>query len=254
VVDNMDPVLAMALGAGETTPFRLTAAYSAFVNGGRKVNAHLIEVVEDSDGRPVLNADQRPCPRCDAAFDGSESPRVPQVGPQVMDPITAYQITSMLEGVVQRGTAYQAHVLGRPIGGKTGTTNDFRSAWFVGFSPDIVVGVFVGFDDNRSLGQSETGAVDAVPIFIDFMQTVLKDTPVHDFAVPQDAKFGMVNGEREAFRSGTEPRGPAAPVSNAGSALPAGGEIPAPAGGAPAAAAPPPAPPKKPPADLNGLY
>jgi penicillin-binding protein 1A len=255
VVDAMEPVLAMALGAGETTPFRLTAAYSAFVNGGRKVNPHLIEIVEDTDGHPVLNADQRPCPKCDAPFEGQESPRVPETGAQVMDPITAYQITTMLEGVVQRGTAYQAHILGRPVGGKTGTTNDFRSAWFVGFTPDIVVGVFVGFDDNRSLGQNETGAVDAVPIFIDFMQTVLKDTPVHDFAVPQDVKWGMVNGQREAFRPGTEPRPyvPSSPQGGEGAALPVGGEIPRPGAG-PAAAGAPPAPPKKPPADLNGLY
>jgi penicillin-binding protein 1A len=254
VVDNMEPVLAMALGAGETTPFRLTAAYSAFVNGGRRVNPHLIEVVEDSDGHPVLNADQRPCPRCGAAFDGQESPRLPETGAQVMDPITAYQITTMLEGVVQRGTAYQAHILGRPVGGKTGTTNDFRSAWFVGFTPDIVVGVFVGFDDNRSLGQNETGAVDSVPIFIDFMQTVLKDTPEHDFAEPKDVKWGMVNGIREAFRPGTEPR-PFAPnpLGGPGAALPVGGEVPRP-GASPAAAGAPPAPPKKPPADLNGLY
>jgi penicillin-binding protein 1A len=249
VVDQMDPVLAMALGAGETTPFRLTAAYSAFVNGGRKVNPHLIEVVEDSDGHPILNADQRPCPRCNAPFDGQESPRVPETGAQVMDPITAYQITTLLEGVVQRGTAYQAHILGRPIGGKTGTTNDFRSAWFVGFSPDIVVGVFVGFDDNRSLGNNETGAVDAVPIFIDFMQTVLQGTPVHDFTAPPDVKWGMVNGIREAFRPGTEPR-PYVPSATPVGGLPPSGEVTRP-GGPPAAGAPPP---KKPPADLNGLY
>ncbi|MDR3512876.1 MAG: penicillin-binding protein 1A [Caulobacteraceae bacterium] len=257
VVDNMDPVLAMALGAGETTPFRMTAAYSAFINGGRRINPHLIEVVEDTDGRPVLNADQRPCQRCDAPFDGQESPRVAETGPQVMDPITAYQITTMLEGVVQRGTAYQAHILGRPVGGKTGTTNDFRSAWFVGFTPDIVVGVFVGFDDNRSLGQNETGAVDAVPIFIDFMQTALADTPVRDFTPPKDVKWGMVNGIREAFRPGTEPRpfAPANPlIGLPGAALAPNGQPIAP-GKAPAAAgAPPPAPPKKPPADLNGLY
>ena len=256
VVDNMEPVLAMSLGAGETTPFRLTAAYSAFINGGRKVNPHLIEVVEDPDGHPVLNADQRPCPRCDAPFDGQESPRVDETGAQVMDPITAYQITSMLEGVVQRGTAYQAHILGRPVGGKTGTTNDFRSAWFVGFTPDIVVGVFVGFDDNRSLGDNETGAVDAVPIFIDFMQTALKDTPVRDFAIPKDVKWGMVNGNREAFRPGTEPRptAPVNPLGGAPSALTPAGGAPLPGRPGAAAGAPPPAPPKKPPADLNGLY
>jgi len=253
VVDNMDPVLSMALGAGETTPFRLTAAYSAFVNGGRRVNPHLIEVVEDSDGRPVLNADQRACPRCDAPFDGQESPRVAETGPQVMDPVTAYQIATMLEGVVQRGTAYQAHILGRPVGGKTGTTNDFRSAWFVGFTPDIVVGVFVGFDDNRSLGQNETGAVDAVPIFIDFMQTVLKDTPVHDFAAPKDIRWGMVNGMREAFRPGTEPKpdAPTIPLGGPDAALPVGGEGSRPGGPAGAGAQPAS---RKPPADLNGLY
>ena len=252
VVDNMQPVLAMALGAGETTPFRLTAAYAPFVNGGHKVNPHLIEVVEDRDGRPILNSDRRDCPGCSGDFTGAESPRVPAGGPAVLDPITAYQITSMLEGVVQRGTAAQASSLGRPLGGKTGTTNDFRSAWFVGFSPDIIVGVFVGFDDNRSLGENETGAVDAVPIFIDFMQTALKGTPVHDFKPPPDAKFAMVNGIREAFKPGTEPKpkpinAPAGPVPlGAIEGTPGAAPMPGVAAGAP--------PPKKPPADLNGLY
>jgi len=249
VVDVMAPVLPMALGADETTPFRLTAAYAAFVNGGYRINPHLIEVVEDRDGKPLLRADQRDCPHCTDPFNGDESPRIPQGGQPVMDPITAYQITSMLESVVQHGTAYQAHILGRPIGGKTGTTNDFRSAWFVGFSPDIVVGVFVGFDDNRSLGNNETGAVDAVPIFIDFMQAALKDTPVHDFKVPKDAKIVMVNGYPEAFRPGTEPRPrPIAPAGLLTGLAPIGKLL-----GLPNPAAAPP-PPKKPPADLNGLY
>ncbi|QUD90915.1 penicillin-binding protein 1A [Phenylobacterium montanum] len=255
VVNQMDPVLAMALGAGETTPFKMTAAYSAFVNGGRRINPHLIEVVEDAQGKPVLNADQRECPRCQAAFNGDESPRVPPAGDQIMDPVTAYQITTMLQGVVQRGTAYQASSLGRPIGGKTGTTNDFRSAWFVGFSPDIVVGVFVGFDDNRSLGNNETGAVDAVPIFIDFMQTALKDTPVHDFRPPPNVKFSYATGIREAYRPGTEPK--PRPVDALEGVLP-GAPLPPngqPVGAAPAGAPPPQKPPqKKPPADLTGLY
>ena len=255
VVNQMDPVLAMALGAGETTPFKMTAAYSAFVNGGHRINPHLIEVVEDAQGKPVLNADQRECPRCAAPFNGDESPRVAPAGEQIMDPVTAYQITTMLQGVVQRGTAYQASSLGRPIGGKTGTTNDFRSAWFVGFSPDIVVGVFVGFDDNRSLGNNETGAVDAVPVFIDFMQTALKDTPVHDFRPPPDVKFSYITGVREAFRPGTEPKPRAvSPLEGVlpGAPLGPGGQLPGPA----VAGAPPPpkAPPKKPPTDLNGLY
>jgi penicillin-binding protein 1A len=250
--DHIDKVLAMALGAGETTVFKLTGAYASFVNGGRKIEPHLIELVQDREGKTIFKADGRDCPRCNSGFNGDESPRIPDAGKQLMDPITAYQITSMLEGVVQRGTAYQAHVLGRPIGGKTGTTNDFRSAWFVGFSPDIVVGVFVGFDDNRSLGDNETGAVDAVPIFIDFMQTALKDTPVRDFQPPKDAKLVWVNGYQEAFRPGTEPK-PRAPTTDEGLPILAGA---GPIVGAPAptAAGAPPPPPKKPPADLNGLY
>ncbi len=206
VVDDMLPVLAMALGAGETTPFKLTSAYAAFVNGGRKVQPHMIELIQDREGKTIFNADKRDCAPCKVAYNGEDYPTVDMGGEQVFDPITAYQITSMLEGVVQRGTGAQARVIGRPLGGKTGTTNEFRSAWFVGFSPDMVVGVFVGFDDNRSLGNNETGAVAAVPIFIDFMQNALKGTPVHDFKEPGNAHFAYVNGIREAFQPGTEPK------------------------------------------------
>ncbi|MBC7168925.1 penicillin-binding protein 1A [Phenylobacterium sp.] len=219
VVDQMDPVLAMSLGAGETTPFRLTAAYAAFVNGGRKIDPHLIELVQDREGKVVYRADRRDCPRCGAGFNGDESPRVPPGGAQVMDPITAYQITSMLQGVVQRGTATSVSVLGRPVGGKTGTTNEYRSAWFVGFTPQIVAGVFVGFDDNRSLGYGETGTQAAAPIFTAFMQEAIKGMPEADFKAPENAKYATVRGIREAFRPGTEPRAPT-PVSTAGSSGP----------------------------------
>jgi membrane peptidoglycan carboxypeptidase len=144
----------MALGSGETTPYKLTAAYAAFVNGGRRITPHLMEVVHDRDGKTVFTAEDRNCPRvCDSAWTGEESPRVPTLGERVIDPDTAFQVTSMLEGVVQSGTAVKARVLNRPIAGKTGTTNEYRSAWFVGYTPDLVVGVFVGFDDNRSLGE-----------------------------------------------------------------------------------------------------
>ena len=206
VVDRMEPVLAMALGAGETTPFRLTGAYAAFVNGGRKIQPHLIEMIQDRDGKTIFRADHRNCPGCKSGYDGEESPHLDLLGEQVMDPVTAYQITSMLVGVVQRGTATQVKVLGRPIAGKTGTTNEYRSAWFVGYSPDLVVGVFVGFDDNRSLGEGETGGVAAVPIFINFMQEALKGEPKTDFVPPRTARFGMVNGVREAFKPGSEPK------------------------------------------------
>lgn len=252
VVNRMDRVLAMALGAGETTPFKLTSAYAAFVNGGRRIEPHLIELVQDRNGETIFRADKRDCPRCEAGFNGDESPRVPPGGEQVMDPITAYQITSMLQGVVQRGTATSASVLGRPVGGKTGTTNEYRSAWFVGFTPQIVAGVFVGFDDNRSLGDGETGTTAAVPIFIEFMQEATKDLPKDEFKAPKNAKFATVRGIREAFRPGTEPKVVTAPVG----ALPSGplpynqvwpeGKLTTPAPSAPAP------PPKK--DDMSGLY
>ena len=257
LVTKMDKVLAMALGAGETTVFKMAGAYSAFVNGGKKVEPHLIELVQDREGKTILRADKRECNRCGSGFNGDESPRIPAAGAQVWDPITAYQITSMLQGVVQRGTATQASVLGRPIGGKTGTTNDYRSAWFMGFSPQLVVGVFVGFDDNRSLGKGETGSQAAVPIFVDFMQEAIKGYAPEEFKAPSNAKFAMVRGIREAFRPGTEPR-----VAIDTSAAPIGGPQPynkvwqngvtgAPNAGA--AVAPPP-PPKKPADDVTGLY
>jgi penicillin-binding protein 1A len=244
----------MALGAGETTPFKLTAAYASFVNGGRRIEPHLIELVQDRNGETIFRADRRDCPRCGAGFNGDESPRVTPGGEQVMDPITAYQITSMLQGVVQRGTATSALVLDRPVGGKTGTTNEYRSAWFVGFTPQIVAGIFVGFDDNRSLGEGETGTTAAVPIFIEFMAEAAKDLPKTEFKAPTNAKFAAVRGIREAFRPGTEPRvatsiGPAGPIA---------GPMPYnqvwPDGKLTPQVAPPPPPPAKKQDDMSGLY
>ena len=251
VVDHMDPVLAMALGAGETTPYRMTAAYASFVNGGRKVTPHLISEVEDRDGKAAWREDKRECPECESAFTGGDGPDIPYAGQQLIDPITAYQIDTMLEGVVIRGTAAQASSLGRPIGGKTGTTNDFRSAWFMGFSPQIVVGVFVGFDDNRSLGKGETGAVAALPVFIEFMQEALKSYPVMDFRAPPGTKFAQIGPNREAFRPGTEPHAQAlAQIGSKSSSLL---ETPALPPGLPADR-PRPAQAAKPPEDSKGLY
>jgi penicillin-binding protein 1A len=258
VTKKMDRVLAMALGSGETTVFRMAGAYSSFVNGGRKVEPHLIELVEDREGKVIYRNDGRDCPRCDAGFSGAESPRIAPSGGQVLDPITAYQITSMLQGVVQRGTAASASSLGYPLGGKTGTTNDYRSAWFMGFSPDLVVGIYVGFDDNRSLGEGETGSQSAVPIFIDFMKVALEGVEKKEFKAPKNAKFAMVRGIREAFRPGTEPRVAAAPVGVAG---PSSGPQPynqvwkngvTGAPNAATAVSPPPPPPKR--DDTEGLF
>lgn len=206
VSDNLQPNLSVSLGAGETTPYRLTAAYAAFINGGRRVEPYLIELVQDRDGETIFRADDRRCRDCGRPFSGQESPRLEPRGTQVIDPITAYQMSSILEGVVQRGTGASARGLGRWVGGKTGTTNEYRSAWFVGFSSDIVVGVFIGFDDNRPLGSGETGATGPVPVFTEFMQTALKKRPARPFVRPKNAVFRTVNGIEEAFRPGTERR------------------------------------------------
>ncbi|PZO00486.1 MAG: penicillin-binding protein 1A [Alphaproteobacteria bacterium] len=264
VADNLTPNLSVSLGAGETTPYRLTAAYAAFVNGGRRVNPYLIEMVQDRDGETIYRADDRRCRDCGRPFTGQESPRLDARGQQVIDPITAYQMSSMLEGVVQRGTAASARGLGRWVGGKTGTTNEYRSAWFVGFSSDIVVGVFIGFDDNRSLGYGETGTTAAVPVFADFMQTALRERPARPFVRPKNAIFRTVNGIEEAFRPGTtrriEERAPTGPT------VPTGpqnynevirreqeeAEGPSPGPTAPPPTTPQPTPP--PAEDLSGLY
>ncbi len=262
VSDTLQPNLSVSLGAGETTPYKLTAAYAAFVNGGRRIEPYLIEMIQDRNGETIYRADQRQCRECGRPFDGQESPRLAPRGQQVINPITAYQMSSMLEGVVQRGTAASARGLGRWVGGKTGTTNEYRSAWFVGFTTDIVVGVFIGFDDNRPLGSGETGAATPVPIFTDFMQVALKRRPARPFVRPRDAVFRTVNGVEEAFRKGTENRHREAPA-----------EMPLPPGpqnyedvvrreleekarqeaGPPPTTAPPPAR-KEPAEDLSGLY
>ena len=173
------------------------------------------------------------------------------------DPITAYQITSLLQGVVQRGTGAEASVLGRPTGGKTGTTSEFRSAWFVGFTPHIVVGTYIGFDDNHSLGEGEQGARAALPTFIDFMKEANKYYPPDDFKPPANARFAMVRGIREAFRPGTEPK-VADTGDDAGGPQPYDKVFQNGVTGAPNAAtavnpqAPPPPPKKK--EDVTGLY
>ena len=142
IYDNLPPVLAMALGSGETTVMRMTAGYSVFANGGREVRPTLIDRIQDRYGQTIFKHEDRVCEGCDAdAWAGQDEPTIVDNSEQVLDPMTAYQITSMLEGVVQRGTGTAAKAIGKPIAGKTGTTNDYNDAWFVGYSPDLVAGV-----------------------------------------------------------------------------------------------------------------
>ena len=155
VYDELPNYLSYALGAGETTVMRMVTAYSMFANGGRRVKPTLIDRIQDRYGHTIFKHDARECRGCDApgGWKNQPEPQLVDRREQVLDPMTAYQITSMMEGVVQAGTATVVKEVGKPIAGKTGTTNDEKDAWFIGFSPDLVVGIYVGYDKPRNLGR-----------------------------------------------------------------------------------------------------
>ncbi len=220
IADDMKPYLSYALGAGETTLLKLTNAYAMLVNGGRKITPTLIDRIQDRRGTTIFSYDSRPCPNCGdlIRWDGQSTPDVPDTRPQIADERTTYQMVSILEGVVERGTAAKLAALGRPLAGKTGTTNKSKDTWFIGFSPDLTVGVFVGFDDPISMGKRETGGSTAAPIFGEFMKEALKNEPLTPFRVPPGLKNVRINADTgraaqpgdkhviwEAFVAGTEP-------------------------------------------------
>jgi len=219
ISENLSQNLALALGAGETTLLRLVSAYAMLVNGGKKISPSLIDRIQDRNGRTVLRHDKRPCEGCQVEDIASAVPPViPDTRPQVADPLSAYQVVSMLHGVVRRGTGVRIRAVGKPLAGKTGTTNNSFDTWFIGFSPDLAVGVFVGFDKPKPLGDRETGSSVAAPIFRDFMAAALKDKPATPFRIPPGIRLVRVNAATgrlaapgdtrvilEAFKPGTEP-------------------------------------------------
>tara|TARA_R110000868_G_scaffold10138_7_gene49541 strand:- start:13970 stop:16462 length:2493 start_codon:yes stop_codon:yes gene_type:complete len=220
IYDELEPVLAMALGSGETTLYRLVSAYSTLVNGGRRVEPTLLDRVQDRFGTTIFAHEQLPCDTCDSEtwVPNLAEPVFPETGIEVIDPVTSYQVVHLLEGVVTSGTGSALRSIGRPLGGKTGTTNDFRDAWFVGFAPDLVVGVYVGFDTPYQLGPGEAGGRVAAPIVRDFLDAVIDNYPVAPFRVPPGVRLVPIDratGEPgilgqpgvilEAFRPGTEP-------------------------------------------------
>ena len=218
IYDEVKPELAWALGAGETTMLRLAQAYSELVNGGKKVEPTILDRVQDGNGKTIYRHGDF-CETCQIEdWTGAAPPELPDLREVVMDPVTAYQTTYMLKGVVDNGTGRSISVLGRPLGGKTGTTNDFKDGWFMGFSPDLVTGVYVGYDTPKPLA-GEAGGTVAAPIFRDFMKVALADKPIVPFRIPEGVTLVPVNkttGEPsyigapdfilEAFRSGTEPK------------------------------------------------
>jgi penicillin-binding protein 1A len=218
VYEDMLPVLSMSLGAGETTVLRQVTAYSMLANGGRRIKPSLIDRIQDRWGRTIYRHDERQCRGCQAkTWENQNEPVLIDKREQVLDPLTAYQITSMMQGVVERGTAtILKQMVGKTLAGKTGTTNDAKDVWFVGFSPDLAVGLYLGYDRPRSLGAKATGGGYAAPIFGAFMKEALKDKPNTPFRVPPGVKLISINPQTglrsagagsilEAFKPGTAP-------------------------------------------------
>ena len=217
--ENLPELPSAALGSMETTPLDLAAAYAMLVNGGRKIEPAFVERIQDRNGRTVYRRDARDCDRCrPGEWHHQLPPILRDTRPVIADPRTTYQVVSMLEGAVQRGTGRALRKLGATVGGKTGTTNEFRDAWFVGFTPDLVAAAYVGFDQPQSLGRKESGGRVAAPIVRDFFAEALADKPAVPFRVPPGIRFvrvergsGALPGPAsddvivEAFLPGTEP-------------------------------------------------
>ncbi len=216
-----DPNLSMALGSGDTTLIDLTSAFAQLINGGKKLNTIVVDRVQDRNGKTVYNSYKNVCENC-ANLQWKEDllpPDIEDNREQLADPVSVYQIVHILQGVVERGSGWKARIPGKTIGGKTGTSNDQKDVWFIGGTPDLVTGVFLGYDQPKSLGNYAAGGSLAAPIFKEFMQVVLKDKKDVAFRVPEGVSFVRVNRETgkpatvmdnnfnvilEAFREGTE--------------------------------------------------
>lgn len=219
IYDKMPPYLAYSLGSGETTVMRMVSAYAVIANGGKQIRPTVIDRIQDRYGKTIFRHEERQCEACNAQrWENQDEPEIVDNREIVLDPMTAYQTTSMLEGVVTRGTAAGKIKSDRPVAGKTGTTNDEKDAWFVGYTANLVAGLYVGFDTPASLGRAGTGSSLAAPIFGKFIAEANKLTPPAKFIVPEGMTFIAVNrktgmaayeGEpdtiMEAFKPGTGP-------------------------------------------------
>ena len=197
--------MSISLGSAETTLLKLTSAYCSFVNGGKKIEPILIDRIQDSEGNTIFNSEKRLCKKCnEISYLGEEIPKISNNFKQVFSSETAYQMTSMLEGVVERGTGRGLKNLNLDLAGKTGTTNDNTDAWFIGFTSKLVIGVYVGLDEPRSLGKRETGAKTAMPIFKNFVKKAVKKKDARPFKVPKNITMMVidpVSGEKASFGS-----------------------------------------------------
>ena len=196
IYNDVPELLSVSLGAAETTLIQLTNAYCTFVNGGKKVSPIFIDRIQDRRGNTIFNSDQRKCVGCEEiSYLKEEIPIIKDNHKQIISSETAYQITSMMEGVIKRGTGRKLRNLNLPLAGKTGTTNKNMDAWFLGFTSKLVIGVYVGFDEPKSLGKYETGAKAALPIFKKFVENVVKKRDALPFKIPKNINLVMVDAE-----------------------------------------------------------
>ena len=195
IYQEIPELLSVSLGAAETTLMNLTSAYAPFVNGGKKIDPKLISRIQDRRGKTIFNKKNRECIGCDKFINNEnvELPKIKDRNNRVISEETAYQMTSILQGVVQRGTAKKLRSLKVPLAGKTGTTNDNYDAWFIGFSSNLVIGVYVGFDNPKTLGKFETGSKVALPIFKDFVENALYKEDFKEFEIPENIYLTSLN-------------------------------------------------------------
>ena len=194
IYEEIPELLSVSLGAAETTLINLTAAYAPFVNGGKKIEPSLISRIQDRRGKTIFQVENRKCLRCDRFIENSnELPEIKNTNVQVFSEETAYQMVTILNGAVKRGTAKKLRSLNVPLGGKTGTTNDNFDAWFIGFSSDLVIGVYIGFDNPKTLGKYETGSKAALPVFKNFVENAMFKEDFRDFKIPQNIYLTSLN-------------------------------------------------------------
>ncbi len=205
IYENPDELLSISLGSTETTLLKLTSAYCSFVNGGKLIDPIIIDRIQDGEGNTIINNENRKCVNCDQiSFTGKDFPIIKDNYPKVISPETAYQLTSILQGAIERGTGKKLKKLGLNIAGKTGTTNENTDAWFIGFTSNLVVGVYVGMDNPEPLGKFETGSKAALPIFEEFIKKAVKKSDSRPFKIPENITLMVIDpntGEKAKFTS-----------------------------------------------------
>ena len=196
IYENPDELMSVSLGSAETTLLQITSAYCSFLNGGKLVNPILIDRIQDSEGKTIFNNEKRYCENCDLiSYEGRSSPIIKSKFQQIFSPQTAYQITSMLKGVIERGTGKGLKDLKLELAGKTGTTNKNTDTWFIGFTSNLVVGVYIGYDNPRSLGKFETGSKTAMPVFKEFIKNTANTYNARPFKVADNLKMMVVDSK-----------------------------------------------------------